>query len=408
MKPGKVNELAEKDRMRRIPELDGFRVLLVFIVSWYHIWQQSWLTPRVGSVSLDFLVRAGYMPVDGTILLSGFLLFLPYARHMLLGERMPSVRGFYQRRIARIVPSYVFVTLLMLFAVAIPYKQFRTTGAMVKDVAMHLTFTQTFDRLTYNATPLGGSSWTVAIEMQMYLLFPWIAQLAKKHPAGTMLGMTAISAYARSWFLWSMTEYSMVVNQLISFLDVYALGMACALLYVTLAKRWTELKHRRWWECAATAVLALGIVMFVYVMRDQATSNGYNMIQAGQMARRPALAVALALVMTSLPFCVLPVRFVFGNKLMQWLATISMNYYLLHQNVAVHLKRLRIPYSIFETPNTQGDRTWQYQYTWLCFGVSLLLAITVTQLIEKPCAAGLKHLFAKLDQKRERKKQAKT
>ena len=70
---------------RHIPELNGLRVLLVFIVSWYHFWQQSWLTPHIGSYSLDFLVRAGYVPVDGTILLSGFLLFLPHARAMLLG-----------------------------------------------------------------------------------------------------------------------------------------------------------------------------------------------------------------------------------------------------------------------------------------------------------------------------------
>ena len=67
---------------RHIPELNGLRVLLVFIVSWYHFWQQSWLTPHVGSVSLDFLVRSGYMPVDGTILLSGFLLFLPQEEHL--------------------------------------------------------------------------------------------------------------------------------------------------------------------------------------------------------------------------------------------------------------------------------------------------------------------------------------
>ncbi len=50
----------------RIPELNGLRVLLVFIVSWYHIWQQSWLTPYIGTYSLDYLVRSGYVPVDGT------------------------------------------------------------------------------------------------------------------------------------------------------------------------------------------------------------------------------------------------------------------------------------------------------------------------------------------------------
>ena len=32
--------------VHQIPELNGLRVLLVFIVSWYHFWQQSWLTPH--------------------------------------------------------------------------------------------------------------------------------------------------------------------------------------------------------------------------------------------------------------------------------------------------------------------------------------------------------------------------
>ena len=81
----------------RIPELDGLRVLLVLIVSWYHIWQQSWLTPAVGGFSLDFLVRSGYMPVDGTILLSGFLLFLPYARGRMEGAPLPDRRGVFLR-----------------------------------------------------------------------------------------------------------------------------------------------------------------------------------------------------------------------------------------------------------------------------------------------------------------------
>jgi peptidoglycan/LPS O-acetylase OafA/YrhL len=134
---------AYRPNCRRIPELNGLRVLLVFIVSWYHFWQQSWLTPSIGRYSLDYLLRAGYMPVDGTILLSGFLLFLPYARTMMLGERVPDTKAFYQRRIMRIVPSYYFLTLLMLVAVAIPYNLYGRTSEAVRDVLMHLTFTQT-------------------------------------------------------------------------------------------------------------------------------------------------------------------------------------------------------------------------------------------------------------------------
>ena len=41
---------AERDKNKkpgRIPELDGLRVLMIFVVSWYHIWQQSWLTQAI-------------------------------------------------------------------------------------------------------------------------------------------------------------------------------------------------------------------------------------------------------------------------------------------------------------------------------------------------------------------------
>lgn len=122
----------------KISELNGLRVLLVFIVSWYHFWQQSWLTPSIGSYSLDYLLRAGYMPVDGTILLSGFLLFLPMPVPC-CWEAVPNTKQFYQRRIMRIVPSYYFVTLALLFAVALPWHLYYNSSDMVRDVVMHLT-----------------------------------------------------------------------------------------------------------------------------------------------------------------------------------------------------------------------------------------------------------------------------
>ena len=96
------------------------------------------------------------MPVDGTILLSGFLLFLPYARAMLLGEAVPNTKQFYQRRIMRIVPSYYFVTLALLFAVALPWHLYYNSSDMVRDVVMHLTFTQTFNPATLYCNPHRG------------------------------------------------------------------------------------------------------------------------------------------------------------------------------------------------------------------------------------------------------------
>ena len=395
-----------KPSARHIPELNGLRVLLVFIVSWYHIWQQSWWTPHVGSYSLDFLVRAGYVPVDGTILLSGFLLFLPHARSMLLGEKAPDTKTFYQKRIMRIVPSYFFVTLLMLFVVAIPYDQYYgNTAAMWKDLLMHLTFTQTFDFQTYIATPIGVASWTVAIEMQAYLIFPLLARWARKNPLGTLSSMAAIALLFRGWVVWRMKDYNMVVNQLINFLDVYAMGMGASILYVKLTTLCPEDKKRYLWQAVATLGVVLAFAGLKELMQAQAGSNGQTEIQAGQMVRRPLFAFLLALLTLSLPFAVRPVRFLFGNKLMGFLAMVSMNYYLMHQNIAVHLKRIEFPSAQnYPYPNmTPGgpEEPWVFQYTFLCFGLSLLTAIAITFLVEKPGAWALRKGFKWLNRAQE-------
>lgn len=387
---------------RRIPELDGFRVLLVFIVSWYHIWQQSWLTPRIGSVSLDFLLRTGYMPVDGTILLSGFLLFLPWARAMQEGSAVPDRERFYQSRFARIVPSYLFVLLCTLFFIVLPWGLFYSPQFAVKDLFTHLTFTQTFFPDTYMSTPLGVVAWTLCIEWQAYLIFPWLAKKVMKHPLPMLLGMVLCAFAWRGYCIWALSDYGMVVNQLPSFLDVYALGIAGSMVYVRL-QRWQPQGKKKWLlQGLATLVLAACLVLLVVLLKAQAKSPDYVTIQRGQMVRRFPYSLLLLGIVLALPFGVRPVRFLMGNKVVGFLATISMNYYLIHQTLAVHLKRLGIPASQSPNPHMAGEKSWQYPYVFLCFGLSILLATIVTYLVEKPAARWLHKRFAIINEKRER------
>ena len=63
-----------------------------------------------------------------------------------------------------------------------------------------------------------------------------------------------------------------------------------------------------------------------------------------------------------------------------------MNYYLIHQTVIVHMKRIRFPESVSDTPNMASEQPWQSQYTFWAFAISLVLAILVTYCIEKPAA----------------------
>ena len=122
-------------RPGRIPELDGLRVAMIFIVSWYHIWQQSWLTPVISLpsagiwISLDSLLRSGYVWVDGTVLLSAFLLYLPLARKGL--RQLPDTGEFLRRKARRILPGYYFIILVFFFGMCLPW------GPVPRERALH-------------------------------------------------------------------------------------------------------------------------------------------------------------------------------------------------------------------------------------------------------------------------------
>lgn len=78
---------------RHVDTCDGVRAIAVLMVGWFHIWQQSWLYPEVHlfgrDISLDPFVRSGYIWVDILILISGFCLYLPWARARQEGPLTP-------------------------------------------------------------------------------------------------------------------------------------------------------------------------------------------------------------------------------------------------------------------------------------------------------------------------------
>ena len=405
------------ERRQRIPELDGLRVLMIFIVSWFHIWQQSWLSPAIGSWSLDYLVRSGYIWVDGTVLLSSFLLFLPYAKAMREKGPVPDTRDFYYRRVRRILPGYYFIILVVLFGIAIPWKLYSSPQFLVKDVATHLTFTFTFFWDTYIATPLGAASWTLAIETQAYLLFPLIARGVMKKPVLTLCILCAVCFGFRAWCMWALADFSMVVNQLINFLDVYVIGILAAMAYIRLDEKRRALaavkeaddpeakeakpqaaanrKIRIIWQATATIAFVAGFYGLLQMLRFQARSGNTPTIQMNQMIFRPLYAVLFTVLILSAPFAVFPLRKLLGNPVTRFLGGVSMNYYLIHQTVIVHLKRLRFPPSVSDTPNMAAEQPWQNQYTLLSFVLSLALAVIVTYAIEKPAGRLLDVLRAK-------------
>ena len=88
-----------QNKRLEIGVLYGFRTLMVLFVVNYHFWQQSWLGQYFRwfghTVSFDFWTRSSYVFVDGMILLSGFLLYLPFARSRVEHTPVPGTKDFF-------------------------------------------------------------------------------------------------------------------------------------------------------------------------------------------------------------------------------------------------------------------------------------------------------------------------
>ena len=170
----------EEPKKTTIAALDGVRAFACFCVISYHITHLTWDEGvwGIGNIEKELGV-VGHLAVDISLsgnsgvtlffILSGFLLFLPYAKSMLFDTSWPEARRFYLRRIFRIWPGY-YVSLILLILIANrSYLQL----ANLKQLFLFLTFLMDSSANTYQK--INGPFWTLAVEWQYYMLLPLLA-----------------------------------------------------------------------------------------------------------------------------------------------------------------------------------------------------------------------------------------
>ncbi len=367
------------------PLADGFRALAMLGVMWFHIWQQSWLSPRFTLLGITFdfthVVRTGYLFVDVFLLLSGFLMFMPYAASALDKTDAPSILNFYKKRALRILPPY-YLCILILFISASLNGEYYTRGEMLRDILSHLTLTHTFFTDTYLFTHLNVPLWTIAIEAQFYVLFPFIARAFRKFPLLTYAVMVSVSHYYRFIIVAPMADTQMYLNQLPAMLDVYANGMLFAYAYVYLTR---SVKPDRVISLICTFVFIFILFQIHSLFEGQTYEDGYTRIRLGQMERRFPLSFLMGMLLIVSSFSFRPIILLFSNPVMHFLSFVSFEAYIWHTVIALKLKQWRIPaYAALENPQMNNEPVWQWKYTILCFVLSIALGAILTYAFEKP------------------------
>lgn len=156
-----------------IAALDGVRGCAIIFVITFHInwtdqnylklwdWQSN---PLASSIAI-----AGGTGVTLFFVLSGFLLFLPYAKALLFGGRWPLARTFYLRRALRIMPGYYVSLIILILLTQHQYLQ----PDHLPQLSLFLTFFMDSSPLTFRE--LNGPYWTLAAEWQFYMILPLLA-----------------------------------------------------------------------------------------------------------------------------------------------------------------------------------------------------------------------------------------
>lgn len=185
----------------KISFLRGVAILLVFT---YH--SQRYLFPNfeineyapnnillitgLKNNVLNFSPTAfGWSGVQLFLLISGFLIHLGY----LTNQTKFDCRSFFSRRFWRIYPPYLLVLLFLIFASGrFPYYLFTFNG--IKDTLSHLLLLHNLsDETIYSINP---SFWSLALEAQLYLLYPLLLKIRTRAGMGKAFIMILTLSFA--------------------------------------------------------------------------------------------------------------------------------------------------------------------------------------------------------------------
>ncbi|MDO4458708.1 MAG: acyltransferase family protein [Clostridia bacterium] len=238
---------------------------------------------------------------------------------------------------------------------------------------------------SYLSTDLNGVTWTLTVFALFYIIFPRIVKPWLQHPLLISLFMFGIQYCYTFGTLKSYGSegFREMFNQFPAFLGVIAIGMGCAFIYAKLIRK--SFFGYKTVRIFFTLMIPVAVYLLTLALKKQAVSEKINYTQ---LLNRIPIACLFALLLITMLFGVrLPFR-----KITAFLAGISFNVYLWHQQIAVWLKyRLRIPgWEGNDPPNILGDEMWMKKYNLTAWVSAIAIAITVTYLFEKPITKILK------------------
>lgn len=323
--------------VRHVPSLDGVRAIAAYAVIATHVGFETGKSVDQGPFA-PMLARMEF-GVTLFFLLSGFLLFRPFARASLAGVQHPHWGSFWWRRLLRIMPAS---WLMVLVTLGLGLTDTPPTPALWRS---SLLLTQIYDR-HYDRSL--SHMWTLGVELSFYAALPFLALLGRlirpRDPLRGYLLMLAVmagTALTVNLVVHAHHITSPRLQWLPVFLDWFGLGMVLALVSLRPAG------EPRWFATLRELAAAPGPCWIagalLYWLSTLPLAGPLNLASSTtwEWTLRHNLYGAAAF------FFVLPVmagntRWVgrmLGNPVVSWLGTVSYGVYLWHLPLMIALAR---------------------------------------------------------------------
>ncbi len=228
--------------VRRFGSLDGLRCLSIFGVLWHH-----------SGFHYDFLLlNRGEVGVELFFAISGFLITT-----LMIRERRKygqiSLRKFYMRRSLRIFPLYYAVLVAYTIAVLVFERDSEAGREYFQNLPAFLTYTSNWFVVTEpGERVIFYFAWSLAVEEQFYLTWPWIERYLK--PKLKLLALFALIAIVAAnhfgLLLWAIPSDTLFYRMLKFIAPCILLGVLSAhvlhhprgfaMLYSVIGRRWSS------------------------------------------------------------------------------------------------------------------------------------------------------------------------
>jgi peptidoglycan/LPS O-acetylase OafA/YrhL len=177
--------------MRHFPHIDLLRAMAAMLVVVYHA-QVLGALGLSGDAWWAIPFHYGWVGVDLFLVISGFVITLSAAKAQAQnpqGFRWP----FMQRRLRRLLPLYALTCLIFLFLVR-PEVLLRPWEQLLAILASHALFLQNMSHHTHGV--INGVTWSLALEMQFYVLLVATIGFWLRLGAWRSLGLLVLLAWA--------------------------------------------------------------------------------------------------------------------------------------------------------------------------------------------------------------------